>query len=205
MERYSSSASSERGRPDANAMQVLEYTLIQPGLFLEYLASPYVTAKHLSPLDSVFDFANRRAIVVAGHEKAIMTFTSVIDLANMIARAVDYEGSWPKVGGICGNQLSVSQILEIGEKVRGRAFSVEKVQLKDLEAGELKTSWVVGKRHPAVAEERVAAMAKAVSIGVLLSSTKGAWESTDELNKLFPDHRFTDAAAYLAKVWGDKP
>ncbi|TVY78396.1 hypothetical protein LSUE1_G004735 [Lachnellula suecica] len=38
---------------------VLEYTLFQPDLFLEYLAFPYKTAKHLNPLNKMFDFQNR--------------------------------------------------------------------------------------------------------------------------------------------------
>jgi hypothetical protein len=48
-----------------------------------------------------------------------MTMTTVQDIAVIVAQAVDYEGEWPKVGGIRGNRVTVSQILEIGEKVRG--------------------------------------------------------------------------------------
>lgn len=99
-------------------LQVLEYTLFQPGLFLEYLASPYKTARHLDPLDSMIDFHNRRAIIVDGCD-AIMTLTTVQDLAAIVARAVDYDGEWPKLGGIRGNRVKVSEILRIGEKVRG--------------------------------------------------------------------------------------
>ena len=93
--------------------------MFQPGLFLDYLASPYKTAKYINPLDTFIDFQNRRAIVVEGHEDAIMTMTTVQDIAGIVAQAVDYEGEWPKVGGIRGNRVTVSQILEIGEKVRG--------------------------------------------------------------------------------------
>jgi hypothetical protein len=100
-------------------LQVLEYTLFQPGLFLEYLASPYKTAKHLSPLDTMFDFQNRRAIVVEGHEDAIMTLTTVQDLASTLAKAVEHEGEWPVHGGIQGNKLTASEIISIGERVRG--------------------------------------------------------------------------------------
>lgn len=101
------------------ALQVLEYTLFQPGLFLEYLASPHKTAKHLNPLDTMVDFQNRRAISVQDHEDAIMTLTAVQDLASIVAEAVDYEGEWPVHGGIQGNRLTISQIVKIGEKVRG--------------------------------------------------------------------------------------
>ena len=58
-------------------------------------------------------------MVVDGHENAIMTLTTVADLAAIIVRAVDYEGRWPTTGGIRGNRLTFSQILEIGRRVRG--------------------------------------------------------------------------------------
>jgi hypothetical protein len=96
----------------------LEYTLFQPGLFLDYLATPYQTAKHLKPLNTMIDFQNRRAIVVDGYD-AVMTLTTIQDVTAVVARAVDYDGEWPVIGGVCGDRVTVSQILAIGEKVRG--------------------------------------------------------------------------------------
>ncbi|KAK7425789.1 hypothetical protein QQZ08_007765 [Neonectria magnoliae] len=185
--------------------KVLEYTLFQPGLFLDYLASPYQTAKYVAPLDSVFDFQNLRGIVVEGHEDAIMTLTTAADVATVVARAVEYEGEWPRIGGIRGNRLTFAEILEIGERVRGRPFAIEKVKLDDLEAGHLKTSWALEKRHRAVSEEQAAALVKVVSIGMLLSSVKGGWAVSDEFNQIFPDFRFTEAEDFLTKVWAEKP
>ncbi|KAL9088316.1 MAG: hypothetical protein Q9165_006241 [Trypethelium subeluteriae] len=99
--------------------KVLQYILFQPGLFLDYLAFPYKTAKHVDPLQSVFDYHNNRAIVVDGHEDAIMTLTTAADVAAIVARAVDYEGDWPEIGGIRGNRVTFSQVIQIGEKIRG--------------------------------------------------------------------------------------
>ena len=98
--------------------KVLGYTLFQPGLLLDYLAFPYKTAKYVTPLNTMFDFQNRRAIVVDGHD-SVMTLTTAQDLATVVARAVEYDGEWPVTGGVCGNKVTISQILEIGEKVRG--------------------------------------------------------------------------------------
>lgn len=72
----------------------------------------------------MFDFQNRRAIVVEGHEDAIMTLTTVQDLAETVAKAVDYEGEWPVHGGIQGNRFSASEIISIGERVRGTWMTV---------------------------------------------------------------------------------
>ncbi|KAB5551070.1 hypothetical protein GE09DRAFT_1124778 [Coniochaeta sp. 2T2.1] len=186
--------------------KVLEYTFFQPGLLLDYLASPHRTAKHVAPLDTVFDFQNRRAIVVEGHEGAIMAFTSVRDLSKAIALAVDYSGGeWPEVSGIRGNRVSVSRVIEIGEKVRGSPFAIEKVKLEDLEAGILKTSWIVGKKHHAVSDEDALALFKTVTIGMLLSSVKGAWDVSDDVNKLFPELCFEEIETFLNKVWSRKP
>lgn len=66
----------------------------------------------------MFDFENRRAVVVDGHD-FFMTFTTAQDLAGIVAEAVDYDGEWPVVGGISGNRVTVSQILKVGERVRG--------------------------------------------------------------------------------------
>lgn len=72
----------------------------------------------MAPLNTMFDFENRRAVVVDGYD-FIMTFTTVQDLARVVAQVVDYDGEWPAIGGIRGNRVSVSQILKIGERVRG--------------------------------------------------------------------------------------
>lgn len=86
---------------------------------MDYLAFPHKTAAHLDPLQTVFDYQNCRAIVVDGHEDAIMTLTSVADTAAVVARVVDYQGEWPKIGGIQGNRVTYSEIIKIGEKIRG--------------------------------------------------------------------------------------
>ncbi|KAI3391876.1 hypothetical protein diail_6675 [Diaporthe ilicicola] len=185
--------------------KVLEYTLFQPGLFLDYLASPYKTARHIDPLDSVFDFQNRRVIMIDGHEDAVMVFTTAADLASMVARAVDYDGEWPEIGGIRGNRVTVSQLIEIGERIRDCPFTLDKVKIQDLQAGVLTTSWAFGKRHRAVTDEQSFDLFTKVPIGMLLSSVQGAWDVSDEFNQLFPDYKFDELEGFLTKVWDGKP
>ena len=105
-------------------LQILEYTLFQPGVFMDYLASPHKTAKYVTPLDTFIDFQNRRAIVIAGYEDAVMTYTSVKVIAGVVAGAIELEdGKWPEIGGISGNRVTVSQLLEIGGRIRGLSYS----------------------------------------------------------------------------------
>lgn len=194
---------------------------------MDYLASPHKTAKYVTPLDTFIDFQNRKAIVVDGYENAILTLTAVRDIAGMVARAVEYDGEWPKIGGIRGNRVTISQILEIGERVRGvsrhplipcnaqnshsisgRPFTIDKVQLRDLEAGNLEASWALGKRHPSFTEDladQLAAMLKTVLIGMLVSSAKGAWDVSDAFNRRLPDFEFTGIEDFLTKAWEGKP
>ncbi|KAI1651852.1 NAD(P)-binding protein [Daldinia loculata] len=184
--------------------KVLEYCLFQPGLFLNYLATPHKTSKHLTPLNAFIDLQNRRAIVVKGHD-SIMTYTTVQDLAAVVAQAVDFEGEWPLIGGIRGNSLPVSKIIEISEQVRGGPFTVDTVELEDLEAGNLTASWKLEARHPSIAYEEAANMLKGVLVGMLLSSAKGAWDISDEWNQRLPDYKFTEIEQFLGEVWKGKP
>ncbi|KAL1604027.1 hypothetical protein SLS60_005619 [Paraconiothyrium brasiliense] len=162
--------------------KVLEYCLFQPGLFLDYLAFPHKTSKHLNPLGTVFDFQNSRAITVDGYESAVITLTTVTDFATSVAKTIEYEGEWPEVD---------------------RPFAVEKVKLEDLEKDILTSSWGLEVPHKAVSAEAAEQMLKQVTIGMLLSTAKGAWEGSDEINQLFPEYRFTPIENFLARVWHD--
>ena len=72
-------------------------------------------------MQTLFDFENRRALVVDGYEEAAWTLTTLADLAAIVTLAVDYEGEWPTTGGITGNRLTASEIIEIGKAVRGKS------------------------------------------------------------------------------------
>ena len=104
--------------------KVLEYCLFQPGLFTNYLTYPHKSANHLTPIETPFDFGGRRMIVYAGDLGQKMTFTTVQDLAGVVVRAVEYEGVWPVVGGIKGSDLSLGEIVALGEELRGKPTPV---------------------------------------------------------------------------------
>lgn len=48
-----------------------------------------------------------------------MTLTTAADVAAVVARAVEYTGEWPEVGGIRGNRVNFAEVIRIGEKIRG--------------------------------------------------------------------------------------
>lgn len=70
-----------------------------------------------------FDFNKRRALVMDGGDDDRITLTTVQDLANVVARAIDFEGEWPVVSGIRGAEMSIGQLITLGEKIRGACAS----------------------------------------------------------------------------------
>lgn len=83
----------------------------------------------------------------------------------------------------------------------GRPFAVDKVTIEDLEAGSLKASWGLEAVHHSVDKNQAMALLKVVSIGILLSSSKGAWDVSDEWNRLLPNYEFDSVEGFLGKVW----
>jgi hypothetical protein len=71
----------------------------------------------------MIDFNKRRALTLDGGDDDRITLTTVQDLANVVALAVEYEGEWTVVGGIKGTEISIRELLALGEKVRGTFIS----------------------------------------------------------------------------------
>lgn len=79
------------------------------------------------------------------------------------------------------------------------------MKLEDLEVGILKTSWTLATIHPVVPKDQAADLLKSVLIATLLSGAKGAWDVSDEFNRILPDYTFIQVDEFLSKVWEDKP
>ena len=121
---YSFKAETRQYLEDINKdSKVLEYCLFQPGLFANYLTQPYRSATHVTSIETPWDFQNRRMIMCDGGEDQIITLTNVRDLANVVALAIDYKGYWPVVGGMKGSDLSMKQLISLGEELRGGTSS----------------------------------------------------------------------------------
>jgi len=106
---------------------------------------------------------------------------------------------------VCLTLSTQKKGLNCSQRFTGRIFSIEKVKLADLEKGILTASWTLEASHPSVTEDHVEKMLKTVLIGTLLSSAKGAWDVSDEMNQLFPDFKFTQIEDFLTEVWEGKP
>ncbi len=86
---------------------------------MNYLTHPYTSSKHVYPIQTPIDFGNRRILIAEGSDDVCITFTAVKDLVSVVVRAVEYEGVWPLVGGIKGNEITIGNLIKLGERVRG--------------------------------------------------------------------------------------
>ncbi|KAH7004302.1 hypothetical protein EDB82DRAFT_486502 [Fusarium venenatum] len=180
--------------------KVIEYTLFQYGLFTNYMTYPYMSSKHISMFETPVNFNDCRALLVDDGE-AVISLITAQDAAKVTALAVEYEGEWPIISGIKGADITLNDLVVLGEKIRGKPFTVVKLKSKDLLAGEVKAPWLPLPEHPsipvAVRKEFAANMVK----GILLGFQDGAFQVSDEWNKLLPDFKFTQPDEFLIKAW----
>ncbi|KAF4446848.1 hypothetical protein F53441_9552 [Fusarium austroafricanum] len=184
--------------------KVLEYTLFQPGGFMDYLCHPHKTAKYITTSVVNVDFVKKRALIIEGTLDDEITYTSIEDIANIVTRAVDLKSEWPVVGGISGDRVPIRRLLEIGQEIRGEPFAIEWLKMQDIEAGELKTDNYPRLPFPSVPKDQVDAFSKMVVIGTLTGFHRGAWTVSGEWNKIFSDYKFTKVEELLKRAWEGK-
>ena len=188
---------------------------------MNYIAGERKTAKYIDPAPLLLvDHANRRARV-AGDLANKLSYTLVSDVANIVAKAIDYEGEWPTVGGINGQTLSIAEEIALGEKVRGKwdcgtipvdnnrtdvttggKYEVETLEVEDLVAGIIKTESLPLLAHPSLEGDERVEFSKHVLRGLTLNAVTGAGTVSDEWNKIFPDYKFVTAEEFLTGVFG---
>lgn len=184
--------------------KVLEYTLFQPGFIIDYVVPQGSSTKHLVPMEVWIDFFNCRAITIGGKEGTV-TLTTMKDLANVVALAIEYDGEWPVTGGVKGTNVTDSKIIEIGAKVRGKPFDITTLREEDVRAGHIQSSWIPKFKDPNLTEQQVDDFSKTILRGTLLSALCGSWIVSDDWNRLLPDYEFTEPEEFLAKYWTAKP
>lgn len=93
-------------------------------MFTNYFAAPYKTSKYIHPFQQHIDFNQRRALGLEGGDDAKITLTTVQDFVAVVVKAVEYEGEWPVVGGIKGDELSLGDLYALGGRVRSESAIV---------------------------------------------------------------------------------
>lgn len=188
---------------------------------MNYLGHPHKVSKHISTLPFQFNFENGTALVVEGTLDNVISYTTVDDIANVVAGAVDYQGEWPSVGGFHGDSVTIGEMLKIGERVlgkrcrslpcsadtqtlmhlTGKPFEVEWLKMEDIVAGELKTDKYTRVDIPSIPKEQVEAFSKMAFMGIVIAISRGAWATSDEWNQRLPGLKLTKVEEFLGKLF----
>ncbi|KAJ4245245.1 hypothetical protein NW762_014115 [Fusarium torreyae] len=180
--------------------KVIEYTLFRFGLFTNYMTYPYKSSKHITVFETPFNFNNQRALVVDNGE-AVIAITTIQDVAKVTALVVEYEGEWPLVSGAKSADMTLNEVIALGQKIRGKPFKVESLKSSDLSEGKVEASWLPLPEHPSIPDEAVAGIAAQMTKGVLLGWKNGALNIPDTWNRLLPDYKFTSPEQFLTEAW----
>jgi hypothetical protein len=82
---------------------------------------PYKSSKHITMFEVPINFNDCRALLVDDGE-AVLSLVTAQDAAKVTALAVEYEGEWPIVSGIKGADITLNDLVALGEKVRGIVY-----------------------------------------------------------------------------------
>ncbi|KAK2767496.1 hypothetical protein FQN54_003653 [Arachnomyces sp. PD_36] len=206
---------------------VLEYSLFQTGFFMNYLGFPHKTAKHLFITCVFADFDKGHALQVEDGDYWVV-HTTIQDVAKVVARAVDYPGKWPEVGGMIGSRIKMKDLIKLAEKIRGtkpqepaqqlptksyrtairklttcdagEPIEVHTVKKADLEKHQLNVTWVPQFQHPNMPTG--IPNADVLIAAALSVCAGGGFDVSSEWNELLPDMKFTDTEEFLTDVFG---
>ena len=154
-------------------------------------------------MDTPINMHSRRFLVLAGGDDSRVNFTTVQDLARVVAAAVDYTGEWPVTGGVRGTEISIKGLIALGEKIRGGKFDVTRLQREDLLKGEWKADWAPKIDHASIPEAHVEAFSKHITGRMLLAMEAGGYRVGDEWNKRV-QYTSTGLEEFLTKAWEGK-
>ncbi|RAK72679.1 NAD(P)-binding protein [Aspergillus fijiensis CBS 313.89] len=178
---------------------VIEWGLFQPGLLMDYLAHPCPPSKHFDTFPLLFDLENARACLVEDGS-APLVFTSSADVAKVVARAIDYPGTWTVDGGIVGQRTSYKEVVQTAEKITGQKFTIYTLRPEDLERGDFISPWV-----PAYAPNLSAETMRDVVVpfisGWALGIYRGVADVSPVWNERFPDLHYETVEEMLRGAW----
>lgn len=86
---------------------------------MDYLGPPEkLSQKNLSYSGLFIDFEKCRAILPED-TGAVVSFVAVDDLLEVVNEALGLDSDWPVIGGISGSRLTICDLVQLGETIRG--------------------------------------------------------------------------------------
>ena len=180
-----------------SSRKVLEYTLFQPGVFLNLAVWPRKTVEFLWTTCIGFDVDGGRVPMLEDGSTSI-SCTTIQDVGKVVAAAVDYEGQWPEIGGFSGETLPYYRFLKKLEEHSGKKLHRYVLRIEDLKQGKFKSPWIPPLRHPMIPEFLADWVAKKVLPQWFLTEAGGDPAVNDSWNTLLPDVKITGVDEFLA-------
>jgi hypothetical protein len=181
----------------------LQYCLFQPSVFLDYFAHPHPVSPNFITWPLFMDFENRRTMILDDGTYPFVV-TSVSDVSEMLAGALDDPNPWPVLGGMQGVRTNINELFALAQKIRGGEWKVDHVSSEDIEKGELKTSWVPQLSHPAIPVEIRAKFSVEFVMDFFRAMKNGSWDVGREWNERLTGFEPIGLETYLTKAWEGK-
>ncbi|KAL4966068.1 O-phospho-L-serine:2-oxoglutarate transaminase [Aspergillus stella-maris] len=116
--------------------KTLKFTRVIPGFFMDYWGLPHVKS-NLEQHTMLVDMQNCEA-VIPGSGDDVIGMTYSCDMARFIAQLLEVDASeWEEFSVIVGDEISANQLVGLGEKVRGKKFSVKYDSVDDVMKGDV--------------------------------------------------------------------
>ncbi|KAF2018035.1 NAD(P)-binding protein [Aaosphaeria arxii CBS 175.79] len=184
--------------------KVLEYTLFQPSIFMDYFAHPNPLSPNLHTWSFFIDPSSRHAILPESQDDPLV-LTRISDDSEILLRAIEDPNPWPVIGGIRGCRTTIRELFALSKEIRGGEWTIENVSDEDVENKTLQTKWCPQMTHPSLPLEVRESYSKVFLNNFLSAILAGSWDVSDEFNQRYPDYKFTNLKDYLKEAWEGKP
>ncbi|KAL4955451.1 pyridoxal phosphate-dependent transferase [Aspergillus filifer] len=178
------------------ASKTLKFTRVIPGFFMDYWGLPHVKS-NLEQHIMLVEMENCEA-VIPGNGDDIIGMTYSYDMARFIARLLEVDASeWEEFSVIVGDEVSANQLVALGEKVRGKRFSVKYDSVDDVMKGDvtLPSKQPDGLSYSEEMKEMIALVDRLV-VGKCFEFPKGV-----RMNGRFPDLKLKTIEEVVKEAW----
>lgn len=165
----------------------IEYTLFNPGIFMDYFASPQKASPSLNNLIVGVNFNKGEAnIVGTGDDPFCLTRGE--DVGRFVAAALDLD-KWDENLGMVGSRTTWNELITLGEQVRGKKFNVKRTSIDEALKG----------RDPNPSNRMTNFMSE-----VFIALCQGEVDVEPTLNQKFPQIIPTTIYEFINQWWGGK-
>ncbi|KFX98684.1 hypothetical protein O988_04235 [Pseudogymnoascus sp. VKM F-3808] len=171
----------------------LKYTRFITGTFMDYFAPP-PNPPLINGISLIIDPENAKA-AIPGDGSATILITHTTDVARFLAAALSLP-DWPEKLIIQGDRLTLNEVVEVAESVKGSKFDVAYSSVADLKAGKSTELPSNIPRYAFLPKAVIDGITQTVSIGMAIGllDIKGPL-----LNDLVPEVKPLSLEAFLRK------